>query len=68
MSKKVIIGVVGLVAIVIVGICFSQPLKPYEVDKHTLFLCHFDKGAEADYSKGTPTPLRGDGEIGRKIW
>ena len=35
------------------------PTKPFEVDEHTLFLCHFDKeDFTADYAKGEKEPLK----------
>ncbi|MDD5698040.1 MAG: DUF6067 family protein [Victivallaceae bacterium] len=50
------------------GSAFSQSPKQYQPDSHTLLLCHFDKSAYADYSRGSSSPSGDDVSIVRGKW
>ena len=57
MRRKVISAMMVLFGI---GLAFGGevPVKPFKVDEHTLFLCHFDReGFVADYARGKREPL-----------
>lgn len=34
----------------------AVPGKPFTPDDNTLFICHFDDGLDADFSRGNPEP------------